>query len=59
MPEPEQPADEDIVITTDHRLVGCRGRVLVAVSFVVLLILALLIVLVLNLLSESQPLPGA
>lgn len=58
MLEPEQP-DDDIVITSDRRLVGCRGRVLVAILLVVALILFLMFVLVRNLLSESQPLPGA
>jgi len=55
--EPEDP-NEDIVITSDRRLVGCRGRVLVAVLLVIALILFLTFVLVRSLLSDSQPLPG-
>ena len=48
---------DEIVITKDHRLVGCRGRVLVAVLVVTVLLLVLLAFLLLSLLSGTQPTP--
>lgn len=43
--------DDDVVITPDHRLVGCRGRALVAVLIVTALVLVLVAFLVMSLLS--------
>ena len=48
---------EDIVVTKSGELRGCRGRVLVALIVIAVLMLLLLAFLVRSMVSETQPTP--
>lgn len=53
-----EPADKnDEVITSDNRVVGCRGRVLVAVLMLVVLALLLAFTLFYRLFTWTPPVP--
>ena len=58
MPNPDMNPDKDVVLDSDGRLAGCRGRALVAVVLAVFLFLLLCAALVWGLRSERQPLPA-
>lgn len=50
-------SQEDIVVTKSGQLRGCRGRVLVALIVLAVLILLLFAFLVRGMLTKTQPLP--
>lgn len=50
-------SEEDIVITSDDRLRGCHGRVLIAVLVLAALLLLLLAILFQGMLSGPAPQP--
>ena len=55
--EHESAASEDEVIVEKDRLIGCRGRVLIALAVLAVLFALLLVMLVRGMLTKTQPQP--